>query len=279
MPMTKAQTDEMRAIASKIKRQNEALSQSQAIMKNIVGNIGLCFGGVLPSLILKNLLQILFKAKTMNENVENYYAGFIDHAANKYEADFDNLMAKEIEANAGGDVTAEGAAPQGNHDGKGRSPVEGGTFDEKDGFGVKRSGVGTDFPNGHNGYDIRGNGGESVVSPAPVEGKVIVSKDNPGGYGNYAMVEYKIGDQYYYVVFAHLQELPSVKVGDVINVGDQIGKLGATGAANDVQHLHLDVRQNAQNPTKQLNGSTAFSSEDFEFIDPGIFFDAIGVKL
>jgi hypothetical protein len=114
MPRTKAQTDEMRATASKIKQQLDVMTQSQAIMKSIVGNIGLCFGGVLPSLILKTLLQILLKAKTMNESVENYYADSVVDIATRYEID-DSDMAKEIEAKTG-EVTGSATTPSGSNE-------------------------------------------------------------------------------------------------------------------------------------------------------------------
>lgn len=49
----------------------------------------------------------------------------------------------------------------------------------------------------------------------------------------------------YTVRFAHLEEVPQLRLGDVVHRGDQIGVMGNTGASNGA-HLHLDVVHGAQ---------------------------------
>ncbi len=44
----------------------------------------------------------------------------------------------------------------------------------------------------------------------------------------------------YTVRFAHLEELPTAKKGDVIFRGDKVGRMGSTGKST-LNHLHIDV--------------------------------------
>ena len=44
----------------------------------------------------------------------------------------------------------------------------------------------------------------------------------------------------YTVRFAHLEEIPIPKVGDIIFQGDKVGRMGSTGKST-ANHLHIDV--------------------------------------
>lgn len=49
------------------------------------------------------------------------------------------------------------------------------------------------------------------------------------------------GEESLYLLYAHLQDLPAVKIGDRVGCGQEIGKVGTTGeSVND--HLHLETR-------------------------------------
>lgn len=69
-------------------------------------------------------------------------------------------------------------------------------------------------------------------------GKVVYVGYN-GGYGNVVYIDHGNG---YQTRYAHQQYL-SVKVGDVVNKGDILGFMGATGNVTGA-HLHFEVRFN-----------------------------------
>jgi murein DD-endopeptidase MepM/ murein hydrolase activator NlpD len=46
----------------------------------------------------------------------------------------------------------------------------------------------------------------------------------------------------FYTLYLHLQEPPSVGIGERVAGGTMIGKVGKTGAANNVCHTHLEIR-------------------------------------
>lgn len=181
---------------------------------------------------------------------------------------------------------AENAGFTKDHVADGVSPVPGlGPIDkDKEGFGLNRNGSDA-ATNGHSGYDFVAPEGTKVVSP--YTGTIVQCKldsttvnDPDKGYGNYVIVEYDIGGKKYYAVFAHLQYDPKLKIGSPINAGDQIGCIGQTGGANNEPHLHFDVRC-ALDPTKELSGNDLYqySRGQYNFIDPEIFFDELGVSV
>ena len=61
------------------------------------------------------------------------------------------------------------------------------------------------------------------------------------------------GEQSLYLVYAHLLDSPEINVGDVVECGDIIGRVGSTGNALN-PHLHLEVRTG---PTGQVFDSMA----------------------
>lgn len=97
-------------------------------------------------------------------------------------------------------------------------------------------------PNHHLGYDLVGVG--SNVVTAAVGGKVVVSRiiTNKSNltwqWGNYVCVRGNDGRFYYY---CHLKSR-SVKKGDAVKAGDEIGVMGNTGYSFGA-HLHFEVRE------------------------------------
>lgn len=93
------------------------------------------------------------------------------------------------------------------------------------------------FPGGiHPGVDF-GTGGINLPVISPVKGKVVMAKLD-GGWGNHVGV---LGEDGWIRQFAHLQSI-SVHVGQEVEIGDELGKVGNTGSSTAV-HLHFGNRR------------------------------------
>lgn len=104
-------------------------------------------------------------------------------------------------------------------------------------------GRGSEF---HSGIDIRGNTGDLVQSTA--NGKVFHAGWSQG-YGNCVRIKHAHG---YETLYGHLSRV-TVKNGQKISAGEEIGKLGSTGRSTG-PHLHYEVRYLGQpiNPERFL---------------------------
>lgn len=87
----------------------------------------------------------------------------------------------------------------------------------------------------HKGIDIAGNIGDDVL--VAIDGEVIYSEYNDGGYGNLIIVKHDNDMETYY---AHLSDF-YIKVGDKVKKGDIIGAIGNTGFSTG-PHLHFELR-------------------------------------
>ena len=98
----------------------------------------------------------------------------------------------------------------------------------------------------HTGIDLRGDLGEPVRATAT--GKVTVA-GRQGGYGNVVEISHGNGLT---TRFGHLSEI-SVKAGQVVRIGEIVGKIGSTGLSTG-PHLHYETRINggAVDPQKFL---------------------------
>lgn len=103
-------------------------------------------------------------------------------------------------------------------------------------YGPRRSGY-------HRGLDIAAPTGTPVH--AADSGTVVMAGYKPY-YGKMIMIDH--GGGKVITVYGHLSEI-LVQVGDIVNKGDVIGKVGATGRATG-PHLHFEVRVegSTQNP-------------------------------
>lgn len=92
----------------------------------------------------------------------------------------------------------------------------------------------------HDGIDIGGSvNGQAADSIGG--GKVTEVGYDENGYGNYVVVDHGNG---YTSLYGHLQKA-TVKQGDTISAGQQVGVIGSTGKSSG-PHLHLRVHKNGQ---------------------------------
>ena len=97
----------------------------------------------------------------------------------------------------------------------------------------------TDF---HTGVDITGGGVHGAKVVATNTGTVVHTNYCPYngyayGYGTYLIIDHGGGIT---TLYAHLSAI-NVKVGDIVVMGEQIGKVGNTGWSTGA-HLHFEVR-------------------------------------
>ncbi len=90
----------------------------------------------------------------------------------------------------------------------------------------------------HNGIDIAGRKGETIISAAP--GTVIRTGCDDFS-GNYVQIKH---NDAYDTTYAHLDKI-SVVEGEVVDGNTKIGEVGETGLATG-PHLHLEVQINGE---------------------------------
>lgn len=95
----------------------------------------------------------------------------------------------------------------------------------------------TGKPNNHTGLDIAAPRGTSIY--AVRGGVVVTSSYAPSSYGNYVVLSHGNGET---TLYAHMSSR-SVSVGDVVDQGQVIGKVGMTGSATG-NHLHIEWKLN-----------------------------------
>ena len=96
----------------------------------------------------------------------------------------------------------------------------------------------------HTGIDLRGDIGDPVRATAT--GKVTIA-DRQGGYGKMVEISHCNGLA---TRFGHLSEI-SVKVGQVVRIGEMVGRIGSTGLSTG-PHLHYETRVNGEAVDPQI---------------------------
>jgi murein DD-endopeptidase MepM/ murein hydrolase activator NlpD len=123
----------------------------------------------------------------------------------------------------------------------------------------------------HNGSDIW-SPHEPCWIEAPYDGVVTEAKKSTaagGGFGNYVMISHKINGEQYTTLFAHmLDDSIKVSVGQKIEAGTPLGKMGSTGMSTG-KHLHWELHKGKK---------YEWSATGLNFIEPVAFFDAL-IKL
>lgn len=112
---------------------------------------------------------------------------------------------------------------------------------ENNTFGlVRRSVTGTKKP--HQGWDLEAVPGTPCYAVA--DGKIAVIRDG-GDYGLTVVLRFKNEGADYYATYSHLSAA-SVKLGEMVKLGQMIGKTGNSGNAKSMkgadQHLHFELR-------------------------------------
>ena len=89
----------------------------------------------------------------------------------------------------------------------------------------------------HSGVDVGASYGSTVTAAA---GGTVQISEYSSSYGNYCVIYHSNGVT---TLYAHMNSLPSVKVGDTVSAGQTVGYVGSTGWATG-PHLHFEVRVN-----------------------------------
>lgn len=98
----------------------------------------------------------------------------------------------------------------------------------------------------HGGVDLVNNTGGKVPVYSTAEGTVRLIKDTKkSGYGKYVIVTHNILGIKYESLYAHLDSY-SVKVGQKLKKGQQLGVMGTTGASTGI-HLHFEIHKGTYN--------------------------------
>jgi murein DD-endopeptidase MepM/ murein hydrolase activator NlpD len=123
----------------------------------------------------------------------------------------------------------------------------------------------------HNGTDIW-SPHEPCWIEAPYDGVITEAKKSTapgGGFGNFVMIAHKINGEQYTTVYAHMQDgSVKVKVGQKVEAGTPLGKMGTTGMSTG-KHLHWELHKGKK---------YEWSATGLNFIEPVAFFDAL-IKL
>ncbi len=105
-------------------------------------------------------------------------------------------------------------------------------------FGHRENPFGGNNVETHKGLDISGPLGSPVKAMA--EGTVEFA-GRRGGFGNCIMLKHANGFE---TLYGHLSQI-LVRVGDKIQIGQTIGKIGSTGRSTG-PHLHYEIHKNGQ---------------------------------
>lgn len=127
-------------------------------------------------------------------------------------------------------------------------------------FGMRKDPTDPSRQQMHKGIDIRCD--NEAVLATERDGKVVAVNGNantPGGKS--VTVEYaRDGGDKVQVSYLHLNSF-SVKVGDTVNAGQQIGVSGNTGTRTTGPHLHFGVKQIAEDGTSRDIDPAAYLAE------------------
>lgn len=120
----------------------------------------------------------------------------------------------------------------------------------------------------HNGVDIGGGSGASIVSCG--NGKVC-KIDRSGARGHYVVIDH--GNKFY-TLYQHMQSRTPLSMGATVLAGQEIGKVGNTGLPGMAAHLHLEVHVGAL-----LQGTGSGSNyRSTSTVDPAQYFPKLGSK-
>ncbi len=118
----------------------------------------------------------------------------------------------------------------------------------------------------HVGEDWAGKGGGRVSAAA---NGIVVSAGPTGTWGNLVVVEHTLPDQSKVTtIYGHLSNY-SVKAGQEVGIGDQLGIVGSTGASTG-PHLHFSVYLGDLNGATPVGHAKSFDLDlkGLDYVDP-----------
>lgn len=89
----------------------------------------------------------------------------------------------------------------------------------------------------HPAIDVAGAYGDPVIAAA--DGRVAYVLPNMGNCGNGVVLEHL--DYSFYTLYCHMSEIAPLKLSQEMKRGDVIGKVGTSGNAAGVPHIHFQV--------------------------------------
>lgn len=99
--------------------------------------------------------------------------------------------------------------------------------------------LGKVFSAGHQGFDLLPGAGTPVLSIA--DGVVIASTNSDGSLGVHVEIQHVIDGETVVSTYSHMANGSlSLKVGDTVTQGQQVGLVGSTGASTG-PHLHFQI--------------------------------------
>ena len=109
----------------------------------------------------------------------------------------------------------------------------------------------------HSGVDIAAGYGSTIVSAA---GGTVSIAEKSDSYGYYCVIYHSNGMT---TLYAHMNAMPCVSVGDTVSAGDTIGYVGSTGWSTG-PHCHFEIRLNGScvDPISYYPGTTFTYSAD-----------------
>ncbi len=127
-------------------------------------------------------------------------------------------------------------------------------------FGTRSDPTNNDSQQVHKGVDIRAN--YEAVLATEMNGRVVsVNHNSSTGGGKSVTVEYqRDGGDAVQCTYMHLSAI-SVKVGDTVNAGQQVGVSGNTGTRTTGPHLHFGVKQVSADGTMRDIDPTMYLAE------------------
>ena len=96
----------------------------------------------------------------------------------------------------------------------------------------------------HKGLDFNPAEGTPFYSVA--DGEVLEVNNDTWGYGKWVVIRHKVDGKSFDSLYAHMiRDSTGVKVGQQVNVGDYIGRVGNTGTSTG-PHLHFSILINGE---------------------------------
>lgn len=98
-----------------------------------------------------------------------------------------------------------------------------------------------ELPRNHRGLDIATpkSDGTNIPIYSMCNGTVVHKSWDEDGYGHYLIMKDNITGMGF--LYAHLRDATNLKVGDTIQIGQQVGIEGTTGSSTGI-HLHLEMQ-------------------------------------